>query len=407
MEPKVLLVDDESKVLRGLRRFLFEKITVETAEGGEAALETLDREGPFAVVVSDMRMPGMNGVELLGEIKKKHPDTVRIMLTGNADQKTAVDAVNKGSIFRFLNKPCDAETLVAAIQDGIRQHQLITAERELIETTLAGSIKVLMDTLAILDPYAFGRATKLRQWAQKCAKYLDLTPSWKVAMAAELSLLGCVTLPPELQAKIREGAQTTSEENEILRAVPEVARKLIGNIPRMQDIADIVYLSSRGFDGSGFPENGPAGTNIPVESRLLHVLRDIIEVTGGDDPTPETFDHADLALSRYDPEIFSAVRTCLTGAKAPSGKPVAPTKNVKPQAEAATQIETVSLPLGAVLDGDQLAEDLKFTDGGLVLAKNILLSDTLIARVRHHHKLRKITEPVKVRRTVTVKDEAA
>ena len=138
---KVLIVDDDVRLLAGLRRQLHRQFHVVTAEGGAAALDTNKEQGPFTVIVGDMRMPGMDGVQTLEAFKKQSPDTTRIMLTGNADQQTAIDAINKGNIFSFYTKPCTAEELAKGVDAGIRQHRLVTAERELLEKTLAGSVK--------------------------------------------------------------------------------------------------------------------------------------------------------------------------------------------------------------------------------------------------------------------------
>src|SRR6184192_4097590 len=105
-------------------------------------------QGPYVVVVADMQMPGMNGVQFLTKAEAFSPDTVRIMLTRNADQKTAADAVNQGHVFRFLNKPCSPEQLAVTLTAGLKQYKLITAERELLESTLNGSVKLLTDILS-------------------------------------------------------------------------------------------------------------------------------------------------------------------------------------------------------------------------------------------------------------------
>src|SRR5580693_9859098 len=118
MPEKILMVDDEDAVLVGYQRMFRNEFQIETAPGGAAALSALEATGPYAVVVSDMRMPEMDGVHLLTKIKQLAPDTIRIMLTGNADIQTAVSAVNEGSIFRFLTKPCEKETLGKALSAG-------------------------------------------------------------------------------------------------------------------------------------------------------------------------------------------------------------------------------------------------------------------------------------------------
>ena len=119
MSRRILLVDDEVNVLQGYQRALRKRFELDVANSGAEALEKIASGGPYAVIVSDMRMPEMNGVELLTAVKQKAPETVRMMLTGNSDQQTAIDAINKGDIFRFLNKPCSKEEFAAALSAGL------------------------------------------------------------------------------------------------------------------------------------------------------------------------------------------------------------------------------------------------------------------------------------------------
>lgn len=138
MPHRILIVDDEPAVIQGYKRSLHKFFDVDVALSGHEALEQIHRNGPYAVVVSDMRMPVMDGLQLLTTIKRETPDTVRIMLTGNADQKTAVDAVNTGRVYRFINKPCSpdelAEALKAALQhyDRVQEsrHRLTSSEKQ-------------------------------------------------------------------------------------------------------------------------------------------------------------------------------------------------------------------------------------------------------------------------------------
>lgn len=159
---KVLIVDDHESLLSGLRRQFRERYQVTTATSGPDAIEKLSSDEPFAVVISDMRMPEMDGVEFLEILERKSPDTVRMMLTGNADQETAVRAINSGHIFRFFNKPCDAETLSEGIDAGIQQYKVHQAEKVLIEKTLSGSVKLLADVLSLSNPHAAHRREKMR-----------------------------------------------------------------------------------------------------------------------------------------------------------------------------------------------------------------------------------------------------
>ena len=172
----ILLVDDEVKVLYSLSRLLGddEFAEVKIAQNGQEALELIKNTPDLAVVVSDYHMPGMNGIELLEKARENSPDITRILLTGAADLEMALDAVNRGNIFRFLIKPCASEIFLAAIKDGSRQNELIAAERELLSKTLSGSIKVMVDILAVLSPEIFAQAGRLRTLARDLAVALHL-----------------------------------------------------------------------------------------------------------------------------------------------------------------------------------------------------------------------------------------
>lgn len=132
MSNKILFVDDEAPALDGYRRILRQEFPVATALSGEEGLVTIRTTGPFAVVISDMRMPGMNGSEFLAQVRSKSPDSVRMLLTGHADLDSAIDAVNRGNIYRFLTKPCEKESLVEAILSGMAKYSAVVAEKELV-----------------------------------------------------------------------------------------------------------------------------------------------------------------------------------------------------------------------------------------------------------------------------------
>jgi DNA-binding NtrC family response regulator len=186
MTEKILFVDDDPNALSAHRRDLHRTFDIETAESGEAGLEILASHGPFALVIADMRMPGMDGVQFLARVREAFPDTVRMMLTGQADMQSAIDAVNRGFIFRFLLKPCPPETLTAALNAGLEQFRLIMAERELLEKTLVGSVKMLADMLSIANPAAFSRAARVRRLVTHVARELKLADPWQLELAASL-----------------------------------------------------------------------------------------------------------------------------------------------------------------------------------------------------------------------------
>lgn len=137
--PRVLLVDDEQAILDGLRRQLGRSFEIHTAVGGEEALRFMAVAEPFAAVVSDMRMPGMGGVAFLTTVRQKHPDTVRLLLTGEVDLESTIEAINLGQIHRFLVKPCPASTIEAALRDAVELHRRASAERDILRSARAAS----------------------------------------------------------------------------------------------------------------------------------------------------------------------------------------------------------------------------------------------------------------------------
>jgi response regulator RpfG family c-di-GMP phosphodiesterase len=238
--PRVLCVDDEARVVEGLVLHLRKDYEVHTALSGVEALKVLKELGGAAVVVSDMRMPGMDGATLLHHVKSVFPDATRILLTGEPGRDAAIDAVNKANIFRFLTKPCPPEQLRVAIEAGVMQHRLIGAERSVLKETLIGCIKALIDVLAIANPVAFGRANRLKRLAVSFADTLQCRDFWQLEAAALLSQIGYLSLPAVLVEKLYYGESLTPEEKTLAEGVPEVVMQLLENIPRLEPVIQIL-----------------------------------------------------------------------------------------------------------------------------------------------------------------------
>lgn len=245
MNKQILCVDDEPHILEGFRRIFRKNFEIHVAEGGEQAMAVLQRKNDFSVIVSDMRMPGMDGVQFFNRAREIAPDSVRIMLTGDAEQATAMKAVNEGEIFRFLTKPCSPEAFGIAIEAGIRQHRLMTAERELLEKTLGKSLQVLIDILAMVNPTAFSRATRVKRLARELAERAAIKNVWEIELAAMLSQIGCVTVPEEILHKITRGEPLEESELQLYQQHPQVGRDLIADIPRMETVAEIIAHQNR------------------------------------------------------------------------------------------------------------------------------------------------------------------
>ncbi|MFP5222520.1 MAG: HD domain-containing phosphohydrolase [Acidobacteriota bacterium] len=240
MGSKILIVDDEQHILDSLRRGLARRYDIVTAVGAEEGLKALAAQGPFAVVISDLAMPGMDGVKFLRKVRDMSPSTVRMMLTGHGDFEAAIAAVNEGNIFRFMTKPCPVEFLIQAIDAGLDQYRLVMAEKELLRGTLRGSIKVLVDILNLVSPEAFSRGERVKRLIMAVAKRLGLVNPLKFELAGMLSQIGMVAVPQEIVFKRFRGIQLSAEEAQIYRMHATVATTLLSQIPRMNEVAEII-----------------------------------------------------------------------------------------------------------------------------------------------------------------------
>jgi ActR/RegA family two-component response regulator len=236
----ILCVDDDPNILAAIQRQFHKTFTIETAIGPEEGLAAIASKGPFAVVISDLRMPGMSGIQFLTAVRARAPETVRVMLTGQADLADAIAAVNQGAIFRFLQKPSSATILSKVIESALEQHRLIVAERQLTQQTLVGCVEVLSEVLSIVEPVAFSRTARVLRYVRQLTRILNLPSSWELEAAAMLSQIGWITIPSEIAAKFTSHQPLSDEESVRFHQHPAAAARIIERIPRLQTVAKIV-----------------------------------------------------------------------------------------------------------------------------------------------------------------------
>ncbi len=236
-KPKILIVDDEQRVLDSFKDLLRKHYELYTALSAAEGLQTLADKGPVAVVVSDMIMPGMDGAEFLAKVKDQFPDSIRILLTGQANAESASRAVNEGGVYKFITKPCNSEEFLSVLGDACALYQQQHVEQDLLQTTLFASMEVMSEVLSIVNPVAFSRGGRLRSIIQTMAKADNIADAWQYEIAAMLSQLGCVTLPPDLLEKVYTRSKLTAEEHKSYKNHPEVAYQLLNRIPRMEQVA--------------------------------------------------------------------------------------------------------------------------------------------------------------------------
>jgi len=365
-KPRVLMVDDEPNVLAAFRRALVRRYSVVTADGAERALAIMDREGPFPVIVTDMRMPCMDGLAFLKEAHQRHPDAVCIMLTGNADQETAVRAINEGRIFRFLTKPCAPDRLDHALRAGLRQHELITAERVLLRETLSGSVRVLAEVLTLSEPDLAAAAASIRRTIHAMTRELGLESEWRYPLAGSLCLFG-VLVEGNSQ---RKGWRA----EERLESGARIGARLLRNIPRFADVATMIERQREIGplpDDTGMED---PQSRVTIGARLLRFAVDLERRASDGEPLDRL--RAGLRELGHDERLLVAARDVMR----------ARASGAENGAEGAGEEETPSsveaLPARELRPGMLLAEDVVTSDSKLLLSKGRELTPVLIERMR-------------------------
>ncbi len=302
--PRILYVDDDENLLSAVRRQQHKYFDLVMHPRAREGLATLKEDPEFEVVVADLQMPEMDGVEFLVKVAEQFPDVTRIMLTGNADLEAAKRAVNEGHIARFLTKPCTPEDLRSAIRDGIKLHRLVIAERELLEKTLHGAVHVVTDILGLVNPRAFGKAARVRRRVALMAQKLGLSDIWRYEIAAMFSQIGSVTVPPEVIDKYDHAQTLSVAERRMLKEQAEIGSRLIRPIPRLEEVSEAIRLQQLRYDGIGSQNDDPRGDDIPIGARLLKIALDIDKLEATEKDPKQVLERLNEKAPAYDPKML-------------------------------------------------------------------------------------------------------
>ena len=374
-KPRVLCVDDEPNVLDGLSLTLRRGYEVVVAGGGDAGLEVLARDSSIAAIISDMRMPGMDGATFLSKARDVLPDATRVLLTGQAELSAAIASINEGRIFRFLTKPCAPPVLVGAVQAAVEQHRLVTSERVLLEQTLRGSIQMLMDVLALAAPSAFGQAVRIQRYAREVASKVAGAEVWPIEVAAMLSQIGYISLSPATLDSLREGKPLSSEEQQAVDRLPALTEQLIAGIPRLEVVRAALKQRAVPFDGTGVAGTAPRGKDLPLGARVLAIVCDFDRLEAGGVSPQVALDTLRGRRGRYDPELLDLFASNL--------------------GSAGRDAEVVEIPIRMVRVGMTFLQDVRTRAGALLVAYGHEATTSLVERFRNFGP-GSVREPVRV-----------
>lgn len=375
MEEKILFVDDEENILAAFRRQLRKEFSLETANSGPEALEILSMSGPFAVIVTDYRMPRMDGIQFLKQAQEICPDAVRIMLTGQADLNTAIEAVNDGNIFRFLTKPCPTDKLINAVTRALVQHRLVQAERDLLEKTLKTSVTLMTELLSLANPLAFSRALRIRRVIREINSRMILNGAWEFEMAGTFSQIGCISVPPEILRKVSDSLPLSSTEESIYASHPSIGCRLLANIHRLESVAQMVKHQNRSFSEYDKKNRSIRERKEILGAQILHLANDYDHLILSGCGHLEAVHTLSARQGEYNPELLDALSSA----------------DVIFENWVFRSVESGLLETGMILN-----EDVQSRTGEVIGFKHQEITQTLLERIRIAAEQNGVLEPIPV-----------
>ena len=429
--PKLLLVDDEASIIKALRRVLNPlEAEILSAESPAEALGLI-REHRLALIVSDHRMPGMTGVELLAKSRELQPDAVRILLTGFADAKVTADAINSGAIKYFLNKPWDDEQLLSRVRESLGTHAALEENRHLQELTtrqnmelkvlnatldrrvaeqtvkimqqneelrhsLMGTVKALSAMMDLRFSDVGVHSHRVAGLTRRLAEALEMGEKDRqdVFLAAFLHDIGKVSMSDRVVG--RNPSQWTKEDTEIFRRHPILGQSCLASVDGFENVGLAIRGHHENWDGSGFPD-GLQGSRIPIGARIVRVA--------------DSFDKQAFAKGYPDRKTLNTALAYLVQHSGTKFDPEATRYFISLDLSAdflfdsATETEHVE-PQNLV-EGMVVAEDVFTKNGMFLLPKGAKLSRGMIGRIRNVNAADPIAAGIQIFRNSISQKEAA
>lgn len=367
MNKRVLFIDDDENILSSFKRNLRKDFDIETTSSPEEGLALIKSTAanPFAVIVSDLKMPKISGIDVLRGARQFSPNSVRIMLTGYADIDTAIEAVNEGNIFRFLTKPCSIEILKQTLNTCAEQHRLIMAEKELLRDTLQGSVRMLVNVLSMHSPDVFGRCENVKKLVSSILSRVKVGQAWQLEVASMIAYLGYIALPTEIINKVTNNAELTADQLELYTTYPETGAKLVANIPRLGGVAELIKKQRAVINGS---------RKEPVPVRILNIALEYLELEKNSS-AHNAFTVIKSKENLYGSDLISALEQSVEMRSGYSLR----------------SLKIIQLREHMILD-----EDVLTVDGLLLAKKGQELNEIIIMRLVNYGKSCGVKEPIKV-----------
>ena len=268
---KILIVDDEPDNLQLLYRTLRRDYDVTKAQGPLEALDIV-KENQFNCILSDHKMPDMDGVEFLKRTYDMYPDTIRLLVTAYSDVEILMNAINYAKIYRYIKKPYSPEELLHIVQLALEYYQLKEDNKKLIvdlKDLFSGTINAIMDALDSKDSYTLGRSRRVAFYTSKIIAAMDLTKTEKatIELAALLHDIGMIGVQEDILHKVEK---LTDEEREEIRKHVFYSVKILEDIKQLDKVTDIIKYHHEFYNGAGYPF-GVRGEEIPLGARIIAI----------------------------------------------------------------------------------------------------------------------------------------
>lgn len=378
MNCTILVVDDEERNLRLLEAMLTPLgHTVVKAASGKECLEIAWGRRPDLILL-DVMMPGMDGFEVARKLKSsRHTQGVPVvMVTALSDVADRVRALDAGAD-DFLTKPIDRTELQARVKsllkvrayyDNLEKHQ--RELKELLDKTLKGSTNILVEILSATNPAAFRQSARILPLCRRIFHKLRLRDNWQTELAIMLAPIGGFAVPAAVLEKAYSGKNLSEAEQLQFYSLATVGKSLLEKLPRLGGVAEAIAYQFKGFDGSGYPEDGVAGDDLPLGARIMRIVFDYDLLCQREGTEAKALKYMRANKVCYDSaifDIFAAEAVVL-----------------------AQQRASKSVPIGELTTGMVLAEDLMDETGKLLMAKGHVVTDVAKARLANYYRFNKI-----------------
>lgn len=311
---KILIIDDEAANLRLLRRVLGDEYEIFAAQGGQEGLEILKDEN-VSLIITDQRMPGMSGVQVLEASQNIRPDAIKILLTGYTDIQALIDAINSGNVYKYIQKPWDAEDLRLTVKRALEVYDLRHRNQQLViqlqgalsqlETFSMATIRALADALDAKCDYTSGHSLRVSRYAITIGKRVGLTEAEMrdLEIAGILHDIGKIGVPESILWK---PARLDPEEQSIMAIHPVRSSQMIDEIPHLERASHWVKHHHEYLDGTGYPDKLSAD-QIPIGARII-LVADAYDAMTSDRPYRKSigYERAAAELKKYAGRQFDA-----------------------------------------------------------------------------------------------------